>query len=68
MIKFLTITGLMLVLSAGSALANGFGINVTRVIFKGNSDSSTVVLRNASPKDTYIVQPRVRKTVDGFDP
>lgn len=66
--KLFTLTGLLFSLFAGSVFADGFGINVTRVIFKGNSENTTVVLRNSSSKDTYIVQARMSKTVDGFEP
>ncbi|HHI3898482.1 TPA: molecular chaperone [Klebsiella aerogenes] len=65
--KLFATPALILILVSCSALADGFGLNVTRVIFKGNSDSTTVVLRNSSAKDTYIVQARVSKTVDGFE-
>ncbi|HCC5867069.1 TPA: molecular chaperone [Klebsiella aerogenes] len=62
-----TATALVFILFSCTALADGFGLNVTRVIFKGNNDSTTVVLRNSSSKDTYIVQARMSKTVDGFE-
>lgn len=65
--KLFATPALILILVSYSALADGFGLNVTRVIFKGNNDSTTVVLRNSSAKDTYIVQSRISKTVDGFE-
>ncbi|HCD5426579.1 TPA: molecular chaperone [Klebsiella aerogenes] len=65
--NILTTTTLMLFLVSYSVLADGFGLSVTRVIFKGNSSSTTVVLRNSSAKDTYIVQARMSRTLDGFE-
>ncbi|HBU8526149.1 fimbrial biogenesis chaperone [Klebsiella aerogenes] len=65
--KLFTSTGFLLALFTSTVFADGFGINVTRVIFKGNSNNTTVVLRNTSPKDTYIVQSRISKTVDGYE-
>lgn len=65
--KFIAATTLSFMFYSCTALADGFGLNVTRVIFKGSDESTTVVLRNSSSKDTYIVQARMSTTVDGFE-
>ena len=65
--KFFATAGLIYFITTGSVLADGFGINVTRVIFKGNSTNSTVTVRNTSSNEIYIVQARMSKTVDGFE-
>ncbi len=65
--KLFATTGLIFLLTTGLARGDGFGINVTRVIFKGSNDSAMVTLRNTSSHETFIVQTRISKTVDGFE-
>ncbi|BDH47359.1 fimbrial chaperone BcfG [Salmonella enterica subsp. enterica serovar Choleraesuis] len=65
--KRLAAFGLMLMLTANISLADGFGINATRVILKQGNDSTTVTLRNTSAQQSYIVQSRMSQTVDGFE-
>lgn len=65
--RVLATMSLVFSLITGSALADGFGINVTRIIFNGNRNNATVTVRNTSAQDIYIVQARISKTVDGYE-
>lgn len=49
-------------------LADGFGINATRLIYPAGAESISVSLRNTMKALPYLVQSRVSRSVDGATP
>lgn len=52
-------------LNTTQALAEGFGINATRVIFNQNEGHASVTFRNTTPKTPYLVQLILTQDADG---
>lgn len=50
------------------ALADGFGINATRLIYPAGTESISVSLRNTTKTLPYLVQSRVSRSLDGATP
>ncbi|WP_279206111.1 fimbrial biogenesis chaperone [Obesumbacterium proteus] len=65
--KLIAALGLILLSSLNLSYAEGFGINVTRIVFQEYFDSTTVTLRNTSTSQAYVVQARMSQTIDGFE-
>lgn len=67
--KFFSLACLMFILMLPTrALADGFGINATRLIYPADSDSISVQLRNTMKTLPYLVQSRVSSSMDGATP
>lgn len=63
-LKTLFLPMLALLGSSSGALADGFGINATRLIYPQGADSISVSVRNTQPVMPYLVQASVSKSAE----